>query len=175
MKLSSFIKRLSGQSESRPNKDLSTPLRQAQCDTIEVTKVLLFFICSIFFFSACEPEFQGDSDRFKEGVFEIPAGKGYSKTTITRIDSLQIEEYTKFIEISTDSGVFQKEIKRIDTLYIKWKNNFFYTLRMKSPKTDLDKDPIFVQINKVTDSSYSFSAKIGYSNFKTPGTLYKVK
>ena len=46
---------------------------------------------------------------------------------------------------------------------------------MKSPKTDLDKDPIFVQITKVTDSSYSFTAKIGYSNFKQKGTVYKVK
>jgi len=43
---------------------------------------------------------------------------------------------------------------------------------MKNPKTDLDKDPIFVQINKVTDTSYDFTAKIGYSKFKQKGTLY---
>ena len=109
------------------------------------------------------------------GTFEIPAGKGYSKTVLTRIDSLQIEEYTKYSQITTDSGVFQKETKRIDTLYITWKNNFFYTLKMKSPKNDLDQDPIFVQITKVADSSYDFSAKIGYSEFKQKGTVYKVK
>ena len=109
------------------------------------------------------------------GVFEIPAGKGYSKTIVTRIDSLQIEEYTKFTEISTDSGVFKKENKVIDTLYIKWKNNFFYTLKMKSPKTELDNDPIFVQINKITENSYEFTAKIGFSEFKQKGTVYLIK
>ena len=37
---------------------------------------------------------------------------------------------------------------------------------MKSPKTDLDNDPIFVQINKITENSYDFTAKIGFSEFK---------
>jgi len=109
------------------------------------------------------------------GVFEIPAGKGYSKTIVTRVDSLQIEEYIKYTEISTDSGVFKKESKIIDTLYIKWKNNFFYTLKMKSPQTELDNDPIFVQINTLSDSSYDFTAKIGFSEFKQKGTVYKIK
>lgn len=138
-------------------------------------KKLFYFLTLSVLFSACQPEIKGDADRFKKGVFEIPAGKGYSKTVITRVDSLQIEEYTKYAEISTDSGVFQKETKRVDTLYIKWKNNFFYTLRMKSPKTDIDKDPIFVQITKISGDSYEFSAKIGYSKFKQDGTVYKVK
>ncbi|MFD2567966.1 hypothetical protein [Pseudotenacibaculum haliotis] len=138
-------------------------------------KKLFYFLLLAILFSACQPEMKGDADRFKKGVFEIPAGKGYSKTIITRVDSLQIEEYTKFAEISTDSGVFQRETKRIDTLYIKWKNNFFYTLRMKSPKNDTDKDPIFVQITKISDDSYEFSAKIGYSKFKQDGKVYKVK
>jgi hypothetical protein len=109
------------------------------------------------------------------GIFEIPAVKGYSKTTVKRIDSLQIEEYIKYTEISTDSGVFKKENKVIDTLYIKWKNNFFYTLKMKSPKTELDKDPIFVQINKITKNSYDFTAKIGFSEFKQKGTVYIIE
>lgn len=134
--------------------------------------VLLFVIIFVF---ACQTQPQGDPIRFQEGIFEIPAGKGYSKTIIRRVDSLQIEAYSKFVEISTDSGVFQKEIKRIDTLYIKWKNNFFYTLRMKSPKTDADKDPIFVQITKVDTDSYEFTAKIGYSNFKQDGKVFKVE
>ena len=43
----------------------------------------------------CSPEIKGDADRFKKGVFEIPAGDGYGKTTIIRRDSLQIEEYEK--------------------------------------------------------------------------------
>jgi len=116
-----------------------------------------------------------DAERFKLGIFEIPAGKGYSKTTVKRIDSLQIEEYIKYTEISTDSGVFKKENKVIDTLYIKWKNNFFYTLKMKSPKTELDKDPIFVQINKITKNSYDFTAKIGFSEFKQKGTVYIIE
>ena len=137
-------------------------------------KVFLLLVVTLLVFS-CQTELKGDADRFKQGVFEIPAGKGYSKTIVTRIDSLQIEEYTTYVEVSSDSGVYQKEIKKIDTLYIKWKNSFFYTLRMKSPKKEIDKDLIRVQITKVTDSSYNFSAKIGYSKFKTPGTIYKVK
>ena len=125
--------------------------------------------------TSCKSEFNDNSDRFKKGVFEIPAGEGYGKTTITRIDSLQIEEYEKVISISNDSSSGVKRSKHIDTLYIKWKNNFFYTLNMKSPKKELDKDPIYVQIVKVTEDSYSFSAKIGFSKFKTDGTIYKVE
>ncbi|MDB9955931.1 hypothetical protein OAD46_01655, partial [Flavobacteriaceae bacterium] len=60
-------------------------------------------------------------------------------------------------------------------LYITWKNNFFYTLKMKSPKNDLDKDPIFVQINKLSATSYDFTAKIGFSEFKQKGTVFKIE
>lgn len=135
---------------------------------------LTFIVGLIFMFSSCNSE-KPDAERFKQGVFEIPAGKGYSKTTITRKDSLQIEEYEKIISISNDSVIQEKRVKRIDTLYIKWKSNFFYSLKMKSPKKQLDKDAIYVQITKVTDSSYDFSAKVGFSKFKTDGTLYKIK
>ena len=129
----------------------------------------------VLFLSSCNSKKAKDAERFKLGVFEIPAGKGYSKTIVTRVDSLQIEEYIKYTEISTDSGVFKKESKIIDTLYIKWKNNFFYTLKMKSPQTELDNDPIFVQINTLSDSSYDFTAKIVFSEFKQKGTVYKIK
>ena len=108
----------------------------------------VLFLCGLLFLLSCSSNKDNDASRFKTGVFEIPAGKGYSKTIVTRIDSLQIEEYTKFTEISTDSGVFKKESTIIDTLFIKWKNNFFYTLKMKSPKTDLDKDPILFRLIK---------------------------
>lgn len=124
------------------------------------------------FISACNKTPKGNPERFKQGNFYVPAGDGYSKTFIKRMDSLQIEEYTKKVSVSTDSGAFEKEVKRIDTLTIKWKNNFAYTLWMHNPKTDLDKDPIFVQINKVTDSSYNFKARIGYSKFTTDGTVF---
>ena len=136
--------------------------------------IFIIFIGGLLF-SYCSPEKNNKASRFKTGLFEIPAGKGYSKTMVTRIDSLQIEEYTKYTEIPTDSGVFQQEIKNIDTLYIKWKNNFFYTLKMKSPRNELDNDPIYVQINKLTNSSYDFTAKIGFSEFKQKGTVYKIQ
>ncbi|WGH76184.1 hypothetical protein P8625_03175 [Tenacibaculum tangerinum] len=129
----------------------------------------------LFLISSCAPEQKGDPTRFVHGTFEIPAGENYGKTTIVRKDSLQIEEYIKKISISTDSLVTEKEVKHIDTLYITWKNNFAYTLQMKNPKNDLDKDPIFVQITKVTDSSYNFTARIGYSKFTQKGTVYKIK
>ena len=136
-------------------------------------KYVLTFLVLFLAFS-CTPEKKGDPTRFKHGTFEIPAGDNYGKTTILRKDSLQIETYSKKVSISNDSLITENQEYHIDTLYIKWKNNFAYSLRMKSPKTDLDKDPIFVQINKVTDTSYSFIAKIGYSNFKQKGTVYKV-
>jgi hypothetical protein len=129
---------------------------------------------SLFILSSCTAD-KGDPDRFRHGVFEVPAGKGYSKTTITRIDSIQIEEYDKIISISNDSISGEKRIKHIDTLYIKWKNNFFYSLKMKSPTKQLDKDAIYVQITKITEDSYEFSAKIGFSKFLTDGTVFKIK
>jgi hypothetical protein len=141
-----------------------------------MTKIIFLCLVSCFFFlMSCSSEIKDNSDQFKKGVFEIPAGKGYGKTIVTRIDSLQIEEYTKNVSISNDSANYERKDTHIDTLYIKWKNNFFYTLRMKSPIKESDKDPIFVQITKITKDSYDFTAKIGFSNFKQDGTLYKVK
>ena len=78
-------------------------------------KLSFLFILSILLFS-CKPEYTGNPDRFKEGIFSIPAGEGYSETIIKRMDSLHIESYTKYISVTTDSGVFNKEILRTDTL-----------------------------------------------------------
>jgi len=137
-------------------------------------KRVVYILIAIGLIWACEPEFKGNPDRFKQGTFEVPAQQGISKTIITRRDSIQIENYTRYIEVSTDSGAFVKEDQRIDTFYITWKNNFFYTARMKSPRTEIDKELMFYQITKVTDTSYDFSMKIGYSEFKQTGTVYKV-
>ena len=138
------------------------------CNTLLVVATILVLA------SSCTSE-KGDPKRFRTGVFEIPAGEGYSKTTITRIDSIQIEEYEKIISVSNDSTTGERRVQHIDTLYIKWKNNFFYSLKMKSPKKQLDKDAIYVQITRITDNSYEFSAKIGFSKFLTDGTIYKIK
>jgi hypothetical protein len=46
---------------------------------------------------------------------------------------------------------------------------------MKSPKKQIDEDAIYVQITKITEDSYDFSAKIGFSKFLTDGTIYKIK
>lgn len=140
-----------------------------------MSRIIFILLTSFFLFFSCKSEMKDNSDRFKKGVFKIPAGEGYSKTIITRVDSLQIEAYEKIVNISNDSTSGIKRTKHIDTLYIKWKNNFFYTLRMKSPKKEADKNPIFVQITEVKDSSYNFTAKIGFSKFSTDGTIYKVK
>ncbi|WP_299061156.1 hypothetical protein [uncultured Polaribacter sp.] len=135
--------------------------------------LLLTAFC--FLLSSCKSEIKDNSDRFKVGVFEVPAGDSYSKTTITRIDSLQIEEYERIVSVVKDGLTSEKRIKQIDTLYIKWKNNFFYSLKMKSPKREIDKDPIYVQITQIKDNSYNFTAKIGFSKFKTDGIIYKIK
>lgn len=133
--------------------------------------ILVFFTA----LASCHSGIKDNTDRFKKGVFEIPAGEGYSKTIITRKDSIQIEEYEKIVASSIGSSAGEKRSKHLDTLYIKWKNNFFYSLKMKSPKKELDKDPIYVQITEITDNSYKFKAKIGFSKFATDGTIYKVK
>ena len=87
------------------------------------------------------------------------SGKGFVKETIIRKDSIQISKHGN----------------HIDTLSIKWKNNFFYTLKYINPKTTLQKDPMFVQINKIHKESYDFTVKIGFSKFKKKATIYKVK
>ena len=120
-----------------------------------VFSVLIIFIT----FSSCETVINDNSDQFKTGVFEIPSGKGFVKETIIRKDSIQISKYGD----------------QIDTLSIKWKNNFFYTLRYINPKTDLQKDPMFVQINKIKKDGYDFTVKIGFSKFSKKGTIFKLK
>ena len=123
-------------------------------------KKILGILIAIITLVSCGSEAPKDSsDRFKVGTFEIPAGEDFVKETIIRKDSIQISKYGE----------------HIDTLSIKWKNNFFYTLRYINPKNDLQKDPMFVQINKVRKDSYDFTVKIGFSNFSKKGTIYKTK
>ncbi|MHB1107644.1 MAG: hypothetical protein ACYCZ2_14910 [Lutibacter sp.] len=98
-----------------------------------------------------------NSDRFKSGTFEIPAGQGYEKTIIIRKDSIQIEKYED----------------RIDTLSISWKNNFNYTLKMLHPKTAIDEDPIHIKITSLKEKSYEFEAVIGHSNYVQKGEITK--
>ncbi len=118
-----------------------------------------FIILSSFIFLSCKSEFKDNSNQFKEGVFEIPAGEDFVKETIIRKDTIQISKYGD----------------QIDTLSIKWKNNFFYTLKYINPKNSLQEDPMFVQINKIREDSYDFTVKIGFSKFSKKGTIYKLK
>ncbi len=135
-------------------------------------KYITAIVCILFVLVSCNLSTKDSSERFKYGTFEYSPGKGYKKTIIIRKDSLQIEYNTKTVTISTDSTVVEKEIQTIDTVFIKWKNNFSYNLRIKNPKTDLEKELINVQITKVRDSSYDFKLKRGYSKFTSKGTLY---
>ncbi|WOC40363.1 hypothetical protein [Polaribacter sp. HL-MS24] len=122
-------------------------------------KTISLFLAFLTLFAACKSDIKDNSDQFKIGVFEIPAGKGFVKETIIRKDSIQISQHGT----------------EIDTLSIEWKNNFFYTLRYLNPKTDLQKDPMFIQINKIYENAYDFTVKIGFSKFSKKGTLYKIK
>lgn len=123
------------------------------------TNLFLVMLVSIFTLTSCQSGFKDNSDKFKIGVFEIPAGKSFVKETIIRKDSIQISKHGN----------------HIDTLSIKWKNNFFYTLKYINPKTDLQKEPMYIQINKIYDDSYDFTVKIGFSKFSQKGTIYKVE
>jgi len=119
-------------------------------------KKLFVFIGVLFLLLACSNNQNYDPQRFKQGVFEIPAGENYGKTRILRKGSLQIEFYEN----------------SVDTLIITWKNNFNYDLRMLNPKKPSDEDIIHVQIKKIKASSYTFEAKIGYTNFVQNGELF---
>jgi hypothetical protein len=120
---------------------------------------IFYFLFAILILSSCKSEFEDNSDRFKEGVFEIPAGDDFVKETIIRKDSIQISKYGD----------------NIDTLSIEWKNNFFYTLKYINPKNSLQKDPMYIQINKINEDSYDFTVKIGFSKYTKKGTIYKIK
>lgn len=132
---------------------------QKNIKIISYLTLCLVLFTSLILVSSCSSEIKDNSDKFKEGVFEIPAGKGFVKETIIRKDSIQISKHGN----------------QVDTLSIKWKNNFFYTLKYINPKTELQKDPMFIQINKLEDDSYDFTVKIGFSKFTKKATIYKVK
>ena len=126
------------------------------------SNIMFLFLISCFFsinLMSCKTDLKDNSDQFKIGVFEIPAGKNFVKETIIRKDSIQISKHGN----------------NIDTLSIKWKNNFFYTLKYINPKNSLQEDPMFIQINKIHKDSYDFTVKIGFSKFTKKGTIYKVK
>lgn len=123
-------------------------------------KQIIFFLLTIVTLASCkEVKVVDNNNKFKNGVFEIPAGKNFVKETIIRKDTIQISKYDD----------------HIDTLSIKWKNNFFYTLKYINPKNEMQKDPMFVQINKIYEDRYDFTVKIGFSKFSTKGTIYKIK
>ena len=140
----------------KQSKGLKLEVRSWKCNA---TTSYFLLLTSFFLLFSCNSEIKDNSDRFKEGIFEIPAGKNFVKETIIRKDSIQISKYGD----------------HIDTLSIKWKNNFFYTLKYINPKNDLQKDPMFIQINKIKKDSYDFTVKIGFSKFTKKGTIYKVK
>lgn len=120
---------------------------------------LVLSLIAIFMMTSCNQKMENNADRFKTGVFEIPAGEDFVKETIIRKDSIQISKYGN----------------QVDTLSIEWKNNFFYTLKYINPKNDLQKDPMYIQINEVREDSYDFTVKIGFSKFSKKGTIYKIK
>lgn len=119
-------------------------------------KHLLVIWCSVVLIS-CTKEKSLTILDFRTGVFEIPGGESFDKTTFKRTDSLQIENYGD----------------RIDSLSIVWKDNFNYTLQMLNPKSALDKEPIRVKITGIKSNSYNFEAVIGHSNYKQSGTVFK--
>ncbi|AOW20001.1 hypothetical protein [Urechidicola croceus] len=122
-------------------------------------KNIIILVIGVALLVSCKRDSKVNIENFRTGKFEIPAGDKFEKTIFTRNDSLQIEIYED----------------RIDSLSIKWKNNFNYTLRMLNPITELDKEPINVKITGITSTSYDFEAIIGHSNYKQEGTVYKIE
>tara|TARA_B110000902_G_C14153705_1_gene530538 strand:+ start:418 stop:792 length:375 start_codon:yes stop_codon:yes gene_type:complete len=119
---------------------------------------IIFILSCIILFSSCKKDKKLDVKTFRTGTFEIPATDEYSKTIIKRIDSLQIEIYEG----------------KVDTLLIRWKNDFNYTLKMLNMMNGMEEDPIHVQITRLNSDSYEFTAIIGHSNFKQDGKVFKI-
>lgn len=117
-------------------------------------KKVVFALFISIFLNACMSD-APNPDRFKEGLFEIPEGKGYKKTSILRKDSLQIETYGT----------------KVDTLVIKWKDQFNYTLKILYPKSAIDYEPISVKITDISRGSYEFEATVGNSNYVQKGKV----
>ena len=106
----------------------------------------------------CGEKNSKDAYDFSKGCFEILSGENFSKTLFTRSENLQIEYYEN----------------RIDTLEIEWKNRFHYILKIKHPKTDLDRKAIDVKITKILSGGYEFTARIGDSRFEQKSTAKKI-
>ncbi len=121
-------------------------------------KQLLILGLVILGLSSCEKE-QYSVEKFKSGVFEIPATDRYSKTEIIRNDSLQIEYYED----------------RVDSLKIVWLSNFKYDLIPVQIENAPEEEIIHVRIKKIRANEYDFEAKIGISNFTSKATLIKIK
>lgn len=116
--------------------------------------LLLLVIISVI---SCKDKSKNTA-KFRVGTFEIPAEKGFEKTTIIRKDSIQIETYQN----------------KTDTLIIKWKDDFNYSLLIKNPKTAIDEDTIFVKITSVKNNSYEYESVIGNSNYVQKEKMIKV-
>ncbi len=131
-------------------------------------KILLFLLLLIV---ACEKS--DDVSPFKQGTFEIPAGKNYSKTIITRTGNLHIETYTTKVIDTVNGKIRLKNVTQSDTLYIKWSDNKSYTLQKKGSNSL--KNIIFVEMENITPNSYNFIARYGYSKSAQKGIIYKIK
>ncbi len=95
----------------------------------------------------------------RHGRFKTIIKDGDYTSIAFRNDSIQIETFNH----------------KIDTFYIKWKNNFEYSLTKKNPKTNLDKKEFIVKITGIKEKSYTFSAFFKGSNYKQKGKALKIK
>lgn len=98
-------------------------------------------------------------DELKNGTFETELEEDAGNSVAIRNDSIQIELF---------------DGKR-DTFYIRWKNDFEYTLLKKNPKNLLDSTPFHVKITAIKKNTYNFTAHYKGSNFKQKGTATKVE
>lgn len=98
-------------------------------------------------------------DELKNGTFETELEDVKGNSIAVRKDSIQIELF---------------DGKR-DTFYIRWKNDFEYTLFKKNPKNLLDSTPFYVKITGIKKNTYNFTAHYKGSNFRQKGTATKVE
>jgi len=116
-----------------------------------------YFILLILIIS-CNKSTNLTPNELRNGKFKTIIEKGNYISIANRNDSIQIETFNN----------------KIDTFYIKWKNNFKYSLIKKNPKSKLDKKEFIVKITGIKQNSYTFSAYFKDSNFKQKGKAFKL-
>lgn len=120
----------------------------------------LYFLAFAILFTGCYESERNCAD-FRTGSFEFEALSGTEvfKTTIIRMDSLEIDFYQG----------------KSDTSSIRWINNCEYVITKLNPKNQAEKKAILIKILTTSKDQYTFEfSEVGKTK-SSKGVAYRVK